>query len=128
MRTTRRVKHPARKRKFSAQDRLAKIISKVERMWGRPVIRPSDAEEVRQESTPSGDESLQERDEDVGTPRDEPSIREFTAEGTPRTPSSERETPPLPESDCEMGHSTPKHHVLHLIKLKLTWEHPKWKY
>lgn len=47
--------------------------------------------------------------EDVGTPRDEPSIGEFAVEGTPRTPSSERpEIPPHPEGDCEMGHATPQ--------------------
>jgi hypothetical protein len=109
MRVTRRVKHPARKRKFSAQDRIAEMISEAERMWGKAVIKPSDAEEVRQESAPSGDESLEGRDEDVGTPRDEPSIGEFADKGTPRTPSSERpETPPLPEGDCEMGHATPQ--------------------
>jgi hypothetical protein len=105
----RRVKHPARKRKFTAQDRIAEMISEVERMWGKAVIRPSDAEEVHQESAPSGDESLEERSEDPGTPRDEPFIEEFAAEGTPRTPSSEcPETPPLPEDDCEMGHATPQ--------------------
>jgi hypothetical protein len=64
----RRVKHPARKKKFSARDRQVKIISEAERMWGRPVIRPSDAEKVRQESAPSGEESVEERDEDVSTP------------------------------------------------------------
>jgi hypothetical protein len=64
---TRRVKHSTRKRKFSAQNRLVEIISEAERMWGKAVIRPSDAEEVRQESVPSGGESIEERDEDVGT-------------------------------------------------------------
>jgi hypothetical protein len=59
----RRVKHPARKKKFGARDRLAEIILEAERMWGRPVIRPSNAEEVRQESASSG--------EDVSTPQDE---------------------------------------------------------
>jgi hypothetical protein len=78
-------------------------------MWGKAVIRPSDAEEVRQEPAPSGDESLGERDEYAGSPRDEPFIEEFEAEGTPRTPSSERPgTPPPPEDDCEMGHATPQ--------------------
>jgi hypothetical protein len=106
---TRRVKHPARKRKFTAQDRIAEMISEAERMWGKAVIRPSDVDEVLQEPVPLGDESLEERDEDAGTPRDEPFIEEFEAEGTPRTPSSERpETPPLPEDDCEMGHATPQ--------------------
>jgi hypothetical protein len=109
VRITRRVKHPARKRKFSVQDCLVKIISEAERMWGRAVIRPSDVEEVRQESAPSGDESIEERDEDVGTPRDEASFGEFEEEGIPQTPSLERpETPPPPESDCEIGHATPQ--------------------
>jgi hypothetical protein len=109
VRVTRRVKHPARNRKFSVRDRLVEIISKAERMWGKPVIRPSDAEEVRQESALSGDESIEERDEDVSTPRDEAFIEDFAEEGTPRTPSSERlETPPLPECDCEIGHATPQ--------------------
>jgi hypothetical protein len=44
---TRQVKHPARKKKFSVRDRLVEIISEAERMWGKAVIRPSDAEEVR---------------------------------------------------------------------------------
>jgi hypothetical protein len=106
---TRRVKHPARKRKFTTQDRIAEKISEAERMWGKAVIRPFDAEEVHQEPAPSGDESLEERDEDAGTPRDEPFIEEFEAEGTPQTPSSERpETPPPPKDNCEMGHATPQ--------------------
>lgn len=78
-------------------------------MWGKAVIRPSDTEEVRQEFAPSGDDSHEDRDEDAGTPRDEPFIEELAAEGTPRIPSSERpETPPLPEGGCEMGHATPQ--------------------
>jgi hypothetical protein len=104
---TRRVKHLGRKRKFGARDRLAGIISEAERMWGRPVIRPSDAEEVRQESVPSGEESVEERDEDVSTPRDEAFIEDFVEEGTPQTPSIERlGTPPPPSCDWEMGHAT----------------------
>jgi hypothetical protein len=47
VRVTRRVKHPARNQKFSAQDRIAEMISEAERMWGKAFIRPSDAEEVR---------------------------------------------------------------------------------
>jgi hypothetical protein len=105
---TRRVKHPARKRKFTAQDRIAEKILEAERMWGKAVIRPSDAEEVRQEPAASGGESFEERDEEAGTPRDEPFIEEFEAEGTPRTPSSDRpETPPPPEENHETGHATP---------------------
>jgi hypothetical protein len=57
------------------------------RMWGKPVIRPSDANEVRQESVPSGDESVEEKDGDVSTPRDEAFVEDFVEEGTPRTPS-----------------------------------------
>jgi hypothetical protein len=68
VRVTRRVKYSARKQKFSAHDRIAEMISEAERMWGKAFIRPSDAEEVRQESAPLGDESLEERDEDIGTP------------------------------------------------------------
>jgi hypothetical protein len=106
---THRVKHPARKRKFTAQDRIAEMISEAERMWGKAVIRPSDAEEVRQESAPSGGESDEERDEDVGTFRDDASVEGFEEEGTPRTPSSERpKTLPPPSSDCEMLHETPQ--------------------
>jgi hypothetical protein len=106
---TRRVKHPARKWKFTAQDRIAEMISKAERMWGKAVIRPSDAEEVRQESAPSGGESDEERDEDVGTFRDDASVEGFEEEGTPRNPSSERpKTPPPPSSDCEMLRETPQ--------------------
>jgi hypothetical protein len=105
---TRRVKHPARKKKFGLRDRLVEIISGVERMWGKAVIRPSDAEEIRQESAPSGEESVEERDDDVSTPRDEAFVEDLVEEGTPRTPSSERpETPPPPRCDCEMGHVTP---------------------
>jgi hypothetical protein len=106
---TRRVKHPARKRKFTAQDRIAEKILEAERMWGKAVIRPSDAEEVRQEPAASGGESFEERDEEASTPRDEPFIEEFEAEGTPRTPSSDHpETPPPPEENRETGHATPQ--------------------
>ncbi|XP_062158770.1 uncharacterized protein LOC133866254 [Alnus glutinosa] len=106
---TRRVKHPARKRKFTAQDRIAQKLLEAERMWGKAVIRPSDAEEVRQEPTASSGESLEEMDEEVGTPRAEPLVEESEVEGTPRTPSSERpDTPPFPEENRETGHTTPQ--------------------
>jgi hypothetical protein len=96
----RRVKHPARKKKFGARDRLAEIILEAERMWGRPVIRPFDAEEVRQESA-------EERDEDVSTPQDEAFAEDMVEEHTPRTPSTERPgTPPPPSYDYEMEHAT----------------------
>jgi len=105
----RQVKHPARKKKFGARDRLAKIISEAERMWGRPVIRPSDAEEVQQESASSGEESAEERDEDVSTPQNEAFTEDMVEEHTPRTPSTERPgTPPPPSYDWEMGHATPQ--------------------
>jgi hypothetical protein len=52
-------------------------------MWGKAVIRPSDAEEVRQEPIASCGESLEEMDEGVGTPRAEPLVEEFEVEGTP---------------------------------------------
>jgi hypothetical protein len=78
-------------------------------MWGKAVIRPSDAEEVRQEPIASCGESLEEMDEEVGTPRAEPLVEEFEVEGTPRTPSSERpDTPPLPEENLETGPATPQ--------------------
>jgi hypothetical protein len=106
---TRRVKHPARKKKFGVRDCLVKIISEAEQMWGKPVIRPSNAKEVRQESTPSGEESVEKRNEDVSTPRDEAFVEDLVEEGNPRTPSSERPgTPPPPSCDCEMGHATPQ--------------------
>jgi hypothetical protein len=104
----RRVKHPVRKKKFGARDRLAEIISEAERMWGRPVIRPSDAEEVRQESASSGEEYAEERDEDVSTPQDEAFTEDMVEKHTPQTPSTERPgTPPPPSYDCEMEHATP---------------------
>jgi hypothetical protein len=65
---TRRVKHPARKRKFTAQDRITEKLLEAERMWGKAVIRPSDAEEVRQEPIDLCGESLEERDEEAGSP------------------------------------------------------------
>jgi hypothetical protein len=106
---TRRVKHLARKKKFGARDRLVQIISEAERMWGKLVIRPSDAEEVRQESAPSGEESVEERDENVSTPRDEAFVEDFVEEGTPQTPSLERPgTPPPPSCDCDMWHASPQ--------------------
>jgi hypothetical protein len=106
---TRRVKHPARKRKFTAQDRIAENLLEAERMWGKAVIRPSSAEEVRQEPPASCSESLEEMDEEVGTPRAEPLVEESEVEGTPRTPSSELpDTPPFPEEDRETGHTTPQ--------------------
>jgi hypothetical protein len=108
LQATRRVKHLARKKKFGAQERLAEIISEAERMWGKPIILPSDAEEVRQESTPSGEDSVEERDEVVSIPQNESLADDFMEEGIPRTPSSEcPETPPLPNSECEMGHAPP---------------------
>jgi hypothetical protein len=107
MQVTRRVKHPARKRKFTAQDRIAEKLLEAERMWGKAVIRPSDAEEVFQAA--SCGESLEEIEEEVGTPQADPLVEEFEAEGTPQTPPSERpDIPPPPEEDHGMGNTTPQ--------------------
>jgi len=85
------------------------MISEAEQMWGKATIRPSDAEEVRQEFAPSDGESDEERDDDVGTFRDEASVEGFVEEGTPRTPSSEcPKISPPPNYDCEMLHETPQ--------------------
>jgi hypothetical protein len=94
--TAHRVKHLARKKKFGARDRLAEIILEAERMWGRPVIRPSDAEEVRQESESLVEESAEERNEAVSTPRDEAFTEDMVEEHTPWTPSTERPRTPPP--------------------------------
>jgi hypothetical protein len=104
----RRVKHPVRKKKFGARDHLTEIILEAEHMWGWPVIRPSNAEEVRQESVSSGEESAEERDEDVSTPQDEAFAEDMVEEHTPRTPSTERPgTPSTPNYGCEMEYATP---------------------
>jgi len=100
------------------------MISEAERMWGKAIIRPSNAEEVRQEFAPSGGESDEERDENVGTFRDEASIEGFVEEGTPRTPSSERPktlTTPL-VLIVKWGMKPPKNHVQLLIQTKLKQE------
>jgi hypothetical protein len=78
-------------------------------MWGKAVIRPFDAEEVRQEPSASCGESLEEMEEEADTPRVDPLVEEFEAEGTPRTPSSERpDTPPPPEENHETRNITPQ--------------------
>jgi hypothetical protein len=71
----RRVKHVVKRKKFGPRDRLAEIISEVEWMWGRPVIRPS---EVRQESAFSGEESPGDDDEDVATPNIKLLLKRYT--------------------------------------------------
>jgi len=77
-------------------------------MWGSSVIRPSDAEEVRQESASSGEESAEEGNEDAYTPRDEAFVEDTVEEHTPRTPSTERPgTPPPLNYDREMEHASP---------------------
>ncbi len=63
-----RVKHMAKDRKFGPRELLAGIISEAERMWGKLVIRPSDADEVCQESAFSGNESGGDDDEEATTP------------------------------------------------------------
>jgi hypothetical protein len=98
----------ARKKKFGARDRLAEIISEAERMWVRLVIKPSNAEEVLQESASSSKESAKERDEDATTPQDEAFTEDIMEKHTPRTPSTERPgTLPPPNNDCETEHATP---------------------
>lgn len=96
----RRVKHPARKRKPSAQDRISQSLMDAELLWGKVVITPHDAEEVRQESL---------EEEQVGTPRDETRDEDSEVEGIPRTPSSERpESSPIHGEDREPGSATPQ--------------------
>jgi hypothetical protein len=100
----RRVKHPARKRKLTGQDRMAQRLADAGRLWGKPVITPSDAEEVRQETVASSGDSLEEMDEEVGTFRAEPLVEEPEVGGIPRTPPSERsEIPSPPEEIRETG-------------------------
>jgi hypothetical protein len=89
-------------------------------MWGKAVIGPSDAEEVRQEPAPSDSESLEEGNEEAGTPRDEPFVEEFEAEGTPRNAQKLHH---LPRKTVKWGMPPPKHHVLHLYNLKLILEY-----
>jgi hypothetical protein len=97
-----RVKHLAKKRKLTGQDRMAQRLADAGRLWGKAVIIPSDP-------VASSGDSLEEMDEETGTPRDEPLVEESEVESTPRTPSSERpETPPPPEENRETGHSTPQ--------------------
>jgi hypothetical protein len=121
---TRRVKHLARKKKFGARDRLAEIILEAERMWGRPVIRPSDAEEVRQESESLVEESAEERNEAVSTPRDEAFTKDMVEEHTPRTPSIERpRTPPPLAMIVKWSMLHLQNHARLLFRLKFKREH-----
>jgi hypothetical protein len=79
-------------------------------MWGRPVMRSSDAGEIRQETAFSGEESADERDEGVSTLRDEVFAEDMVEEHTPRTPSTDHPgTPPPPSYNCEMEHVPPSH-------------------
>jgi hypothetical protein len=69
-------------------------------MWGRPVIRPSDAKEVCQESAFLGNESEGNDGEGATTHRhqNQTSVEEVEEEHTPRTLSDEQMgNPPLPE-------------------------------
>jgi hypothetical protein len=58
-------------------------------MWGRPVIRPSDAEEVRQESAFLGDESVGDDDEKVTIPQNQTLAEDMDNKHTPRTLSAD---------------------------------------
>jgi hypothetical protein len=100
------VKHMAKRRKFGPRDRLAGIISEAELMWGRPVIRPFDTEEVRQESAFSDNGSDADDDEEAANPQNQ-TYAEDMEEHTPRTPSAEQmDTPPPLETKCEVEHGT----------------------
>jgi hypothetical protein len=71
-------------------------------MWGRPVIRPSNAEEVRHEPAFSGDDSVGESSDEATTPKYETLAKIPEGEDTPRTPLTERlGTPPPPNYDCD---------------------------
>jgi len=97
------VKHATKRKKFGPWDRLAEIISGAEQMWGRPVIRPSEVEEVWQESAFSGRESTEDSDEDAAIPQYHTFTEEIYEEHTPRTPSREwPSTPPPLNFDCKM--------------------------
>ncbi|XP_062151032.1 uncharacterized protein LOC133859593 [Alnus glutinosa] len=77
-------------------------------MWGRPVIMPSDTEEVRQESAFLGNESDGNDDEEATAPQNQnqTSVEDMEEEHTPRTPSEERmgtPPPPEPEGEVESG-------------------------
>jgi len=102
-----RVKYLAKRRKFRLQDCLAGMISEAEQMWGRPVIRLSDAEEVRQDSNFSDNKSKAD-DKEVETPKNRTSYAEdMEEEHTPRTPSVEwMSIPPPLEAECEAKHGT----------------------
>lgn len=82
-------------------------------MWGRLVIRPSDTDEVRQESAFLGDESAGDGGEEATTPQYQTFAEEIEKEHTPRTPSTERPgTPPPPNYDCETESATsPRSHT-----------------
>jgi hypothetical protein len=122
----RRVKHSVRKKKFGARDRLAEIISEAECMWGRLVIRPFNAEEVRQESASSGEESAEERDEDVSTPprrsfRGRHGGKAYSSDSFNRGPR----TPPPPSYDWEMEHATPSESYTALDKTEVQMGTPR---
>lgn len=90
-----RMKHVVKRKKFGPRDRLTEIISGAEQMWGRPIIRPSEAEEVCQESAFLGEDSAGEDEEDAATPQYQTFTGEIDEEYTPQTPSTERPgTPP----------------------------------
>jgi len=75
-------------------------------MWGRPVIRPFDAEEVCQEAAFSGNEPGGDDDEEASTPQNQTFAEDMEEEHTPRTPSAERmgtPPPPEPKGEAENG-------------------------
>ncbi|XP_062145910.1 uncharacterized protein LOC133853903 [Alnus glutinosa] len=59
---------------------MAQRLADAGRLWGKAVIIPSDKEEVRQEPVASSGDFLEEMDEEVGTPRDEPLAEESEVE------------------------------------------------
>jgi len=73
-------------------------------------MRSFDAGEIRQETASSVEESADERDEGVSTPRDEVFAEDMVEEHTPRTPSTDHPgTSPPPSYNCEMEHVPPSH-------------------
>jgi hypothetical protein len=82
-------------------------------MWGRLVIKPSDAEEFRQEFAFSGDESTSDGDEMTTTPQYQTFAEDMDEEHTPRTHFAERPaTPPRPGHECKTeGGTSPRSHM-----------------
>jgi hypothetical protein len=125
---TRQVKHPARKKKFGARDRLAEIISEAERMWGKPVIRPFDAEEDGK-SLPLRVKNLLKRGMRMLAP---PKIK-FSSKKLWKKillgllHQSVQELPHPPAMTGKWGMPPLKNHAQLLIRPKPKWEHPREK-